>query len=299
MADRTEAGSEMEIHDLLPEPVAEWRRLLHFVGFTSADKRVMARTVEVLLRRAPEMVIGTYDHLRSFPETAAVLGWETGVDEQHLEERRRFFAVWLSRVLGLDTSEEFACYLFRAGKYHAGHGPRRIHIPPAYVTTSIGLMGAAFAQSMAEAQLPGDVIGPAMAGWNKFLSVQLHLMNMGYQAAREFDAGDFPITFAFFGRLRALAGGRELNACAGEGDTLERALRKLFNYAPELRADTLHPVWHSHEKEDSSWVEVYQTFVPSPGGWRFLLNGRNVAFDGGFSTTLHAGDVISIFPPGR
>ncbi len=293
------AETDLEIRDLSPEPEAEWRRLLSFVGFNSDDKRAMARTVEALLRRAPEMVVGTYAHLQSFPETAAVLGWESGADEAHLEERRRFFTVWLSRTLGMDTSDEFARYLFRAGQYHAAHGPRGIHVPPAYVTASVGLMGAAFATAMAEAGLPGDVIGPALAGWNKYLSVQLHLMHLGYQVAREFGSGDFPLTVALYGRLRQVAGRRTLTAYAREGDTLGSLLRKFFNYVPELRADCLQPVWHSHEKETSHWVEVYQTYTPAPGGWRFLLNGRNAAFAGGFNKPVKRDDVISIFPPGR
>lgn len=293
------AAVDLEIHDLLPEPGTEWRRLLSFVGLSAADKRAMARTAEALMRRAPEMVVGTYNHLQSFPETAAVLGWEGGADEEHLEERRRFFTVWLSRVLGMDTSEEFAYYLFRAGQYHAAHGPRHIHVPPAYVTTSIGLMGAAFAQIMHEANLPGEVIGPAMVGWNKYLSVQLQLMQMGYEAAREFGRGDFPVPVALYGRLRHTIGQRSLTAYAREGDTFEALLRKFFNYVPELRADCLQPLWHSQEKEDSSWVELHQVYVPAPGGWRFLLNGRNAAYAGGFAIEVHPEDVISIFPPGR
>lgn len=291
--------SSVEIHDLIPEPGAEWRRLLSFVGLNQADKRAMSRTVEVLMRRAPEMVAGTYNHLQSFPETAAVLGWEGGADEEHLEERRRFFTVWLARVLGMDTSEEFARYLFRAGQFHAGHGPRHIHVPPAYVTTSVGLMGAAFAQCMADARLSGEVVAPAMAGWNKYLSVQLHMMNLGYQTARDFASGDFPVSVALYGRLRHMAGRRLLAARAHAGETVEDLLRKFFNYVPELRAEALQPVWQSEEREDSAWIETYQVYVPSPGGWRFLINGRNAAYSGGFAVPVGPEDVISIFPPGR
>lgn len=293
------APVDLEICDLLPEPGAEWRRLLLFVGLTSADKQAMARTAEVLMRRAPEIVVGTYNHLQAFPETAAVLGWEGGADEEHLEERRRFFTIWLARVLGMDTSEEFAYYLFRAGQYHAGHGPRRIHVPAAYVTTSIGLMGSAFAQAMDEAKLPGEVVAPAMAGWNKYLAVQLHLMQLGYETAREFSRGDFPVPVALYGKLRHIVGRRSLTPYAHEGDTLETLLRKFFNYVPELRDECLQPVWHSQEKDNSTWVEVHQAHAPAPGGWRFLLNGRSAAFAGGFATAIHPEDVISIFPPGR
>lgn len=297
--ERLEETESLEIHGLTPEPAAEWRRLLQFVGFGPADKRAMSRTVEPLMDRATAMVAGTYDHLLSVPETAAVLGWESGADEEHLAERRRFFAVWLARVLGMDTSDEFAAYLFRAGKYHAAHGPRRIHVPPAYVTASIGLMGAAFARCLGEAGLPGEVVAPALAGWNKYLSVQLHLMDMGYRAAMEFGSGDFPILFALFGRLRQTAGQRSIPAAARSGETMASLLRRFFNYVPELRAECLRPVWHSHEKADSAWVELFESYVPAPGGWRFLLNGRNAAYAGGFATPVGPNDTISIFPPGR
>jgi molybdopterin converting factor small subunit len=297
--DLTAAASAQEIRNLTPEPGEEWRRLLKFVGLTREDKLAMSRTPEVLMRKAPDMVVDTYNYLQSVPETAAILGWEGKFDAKHLEERRRFFTVWIARVIGMDTSEEFAYYLFRAGKYHAGHGPRHIHVPSAYVTTSIGMMGAAFARCMYEADLPGDVVAPAIAGWNKYLSVQLHLMDMGYQVAREFERGDFSVSFDLYGRMRQLAGWRTIKGSASEGETLESALRKLFNYAPELRAEALRPVWHSHEKEESLWVEVYQTYVPTPGGWRFLLNGRNAGFESGFEKRVNPQDVISIFPPGR
>jgi len=148
-----DSADALEIHNLSPEPADEWRRLLRFVGLNAEDRRAMSRTVEALMHRAPEMVVDTYNYLQSVPETAAVLGWEAGFDEAHLEERRRFFTVWLARVLGMDTSDEFATYLFRAGKYHAAHGPRHIHVPPAYVTTSIGLVGAALLSTYAYAQM--------------------------------------------------------------------------------------------------------------------------------------------------
>lgn len=294
-----QTASNLELRELAPEPAIEWRRLLSFVGLTGDDKRAMAQTIEVLMSRATELVVDTYDYLQTVPETASILGWENGADQSHLEERRRFFTVWLARVLGMDTSDEFAYYLFRAGKYHAGHGPRQIHVSPAYITTSIGMIGAAFARCMAEAKLPGDIIGPAMAGWNKYLSVQLHMMMLGYEVARELGRGDFALPVTLYGRLREMAGQHTLSAWATEGDTLEDVLRRLFSYSPQVRAETLQPVWHSHEKDDATWVEIYQTYTPRPGGWRILLNGRNVAFGGGFATAVHSGDAISIFPPGR
>ena len=292
-------STSLEIHNLAPEPVAEWQRLLEFVGLSASDKLAMSRSVETLMRRATELVIDTYDYLQTVPETAAILGWENGADDEHLEERRRFFTIWLARVLGLDTSDEFALYLFRAGKFHAAHGPRHIHVPSSYITTSIGLVGSTFARYMQEAQLPGDIVAPAMAGWNKYLSVQLQLMLLGYQIARDFDKGDIAIPVSLFGRMRGIVGAREITTRTKAGSPVEDILRKFFDYFPQARAEALKPIWHSHEKPNSSWVEVYPTYAPRPGGWRVLLNRRYLAYAGGFTTPIQAEDSISIFPPGR
>ena len=40
---------------------------------------------------------------------------------------------------------------------------------------------------------------------------------------------------------------------------MESLLRRFFSYLPELRADCRRPVWHSYEKDDASWVEVYES----------------------------------------
>ena len=288
----------MELHNLMPEPGEEWRRMLAFVTLDQESKRAMSRSAEPLLKRAPELVINTYDYLRSVPETAAILGWEEGSDEAHLEERRRFFTIWITRTLGMDTGEEFAAYLYRAGKFHAGHGPRQIHTPPAYVTASIGLVLASFASYMSEANLPAEVIANAMAGWNKYLMVQLHLMQMGYKAAQELDHGIASIQITLFGRLRSMVGQRSVSLNLDWGATIGDALRKFFNYHPQVRSDALERIWHSEEEQESLWMDVVPAYVPRPG-WRLLLNGRNVEFAGGFGLPVKDGDTIAIFPPGR
>jgi molybdopterin converting factor small subunit len=291
-------STPLELHSLAPEPAEEWQRLLSFVGLNHQDKQAMACTVETLMRRAPELVVDTYNYLLSVPETAVILGWESGADEAHLAERRRFFAIWLARTLGIDTSDEMAYYLFKAGKYHAAHGPRRIHTPPAYVTTSIGMTGAAFAAAMQDANLPGAVIAPAMAGWNKYLSVQLHLMQRGYETARDYDDGDYVIPVTLFGRLRPLVGQQQLEIAVRQNSTVADLLRKFFNYFPQIRTQALNQVWHSHEKPDSAWVDVFPAYAPR-NGWRVLLNGLDLTYNGGFSTAIHENDKIDIFPPGR
>jgi molybdopterin converting factor small subunit len=288
----------LELHNLAPEPAEEWHRLLNFVGLNEQDKQAMSRTVEPLMARATELVVNTYNHLLSVPETAVILGWENGADEAHLAERRRFFTIWLARTLGMDTSDEMAYYLFKAGKYHAAHGPRHIHTPPAYITTSMGMTGAAFAAIMQDAHLPGDVIAPAMAGWHKYLSVQLHLMQHGYDMAREFDAGAFAIPVSVFGRIRPLVGQQKLEISVPQNSTVADLLRKFFNYFPHIRTQALNQVWHSHDKLDSAWVEVFPVYLPR-NGWRVLLNGLDLTYNGGFAAPLHEYDKIDIFPPGR
>jgi molybdopterin converting factor small subunit len=298
MATTVEAPA-LELRDLVPEPGEEWQRMLRFVTLDDADKRAMAASAEPLLHRAHELVVGTYDYLRTVPETAAVLGWEDGVDETHLEERRRFFTVWLTRTLGMDTGDEFAAYLFRAGKFHAGHGPRQIHTPPAYVTASIGLVLASFANYMADARLEADIVAKAMAGWNKYLLVQLHLMHMGYRAAQELRRGSIPIKVALFARLRKMLGTAEATVVVGNGATMHDVLCRFFNYYPPIRTDALERVWHAENERESLWMEVLPVYTLRAGGWRILLNGRNIEYGGGQEQSVKAGDVVSIFPPGR
>jgi molybdopterin converting factor small subunit len=288
----------LELKGLAPSPETEWERMLQFVGLTSADKAAMAASSETLLRRGHELVVETYDYLRHTPDTAAVLGWETGVDETHLQERRRFFAVWLSRTIGLDTSDEFAYYLFRAGKFHAGHGPRRIHTPGKFVTGSIGLVLATFAQYMQNEQLSGDVIAGAMAGWNKYLIAQLHMMQLGYEVAREVDNGRFPINVTLYGRLRHIANCQQLCIWADDATQSGDILTKFFSYLPQTRSEALEHIWRAHDSTNSLWLETYPVYRPK-GGWRVLLNGRDLRYNGGFSTAVQAEDTIAIFPPGR
>lgn len=290
--------SSFELDNLSADPGEEWERMLRFVDLGTADRAAMVKTVEVLLRRSTELVVETYTYLQSFPETAAILGWEQKADPEHLEERRRFFTVWLARSLGLDTSIEFANYLFKAGQYHAGHGPRKVHTPTAYVNTSIGLVLASFARYMNEANLPTPVAAPAMAGWSKYLMVQLNQMQYGYEVAREFAAGEFDIKVEVFGRLRSSVGAAEMQIPAAKGATVATLLNKFFNYYHMAREDALERVWHSEEKANSMWVEIKPAYKPKTG-WRVLLNGRDLMYEHGFSTPLHKQDTIAIFPPGR
>lgn len=272
--------------------------MLRFVGFGPEARRAALPTVETLLKSAHEMVVETYDYLAHVPETAAVLGWESAVDPVHLEERRRFFTVWLSRTLALDTSDEFALALFRAGKFHAADGPRRIHTPEAYVSGSIGLMLSAFSDRMTRAQLSSAVTGPAMGAWSRYLSAQLNQMLFGYRVAMDMKRGAAAIRCAFFGRLRALVDTSEVIVQTDAGAPVRDVLRKLFNYFPLARAEALERRWQFQERQDSAWADMTSTYMPRYG-WRVLLNGRDLEYAGGFSARLGMADEISIFPPGR
>lgn len=288
----------LELQDLAPAPEEEWGRMLQFVGLTPQDKRTMAKSTETLLQRSHELVVNTYDYLRNTPDTAAVLGWEKGFDEKHLQERRQFFSVWLARTLGLDTSDEFAYYLFRAGKFHAGHGPRRIHTPSKFVTGSIGLVLASFAQFMQDANLSNEVIAGAMAGWNKFLMVQLHMMQLGYEVARDLDNGRFAIPVTLYGRLRRIANCQQLSIWVDDHANTGDLLVKFFSYVPQTRSDALERIWRAHDDADSLWLETYPVYRPKRG-WRVLQNGRDLNYYGGFEAPIQAQDTIAIFPPGR
>ncbi|MCZ7670141.1 MAG: hypothetical protein M5U34_24690 [Chloroflexi bacterium] len=62
----------LELHNLAPEPATKNGSLSSFIGPNAQDKLAMSRTVEVLMRRAPELVVDTYNYLLSVPETAAI-----------------------------------------------------------------------------------------------------------------------------------------------------------------------------------------------------------------------------------
>jgi molybdopterin converting factor small subunit len=201
----------------------------------------------------------------------------------------------------MDFSSDFARYLFRAGQLHAAHGPRQAHVPEMYVTGAISLVNATFARFLHE-EMPGDAFIPAaLAGWNKALSLHLHMMLIGYKSARELDRGDFKVNVAFFARLRKLVGTQNLAITLVHGERLEHALRKLLNYFPHLRQEIFDQTWIEGERLDATgtpWLEVHPAYRVKPG-WRLLLNGKDIAYHGGLETKLKPGDQIDFFPPGR
>jgi molybdopterin converting factor small subunit len=298
---KNRAQEPWAVSGLSPAPEEDWERMRQFLDLGQADLEAMLETIEVLLQRGHELVVGNYDYLLRNHETAAILGWERGADPEHLAERRRFFAVWLARTLGLDFSDDFARYLFRAGQLHAGHGPRQTHVPELYVTGAISLVNATFARFLSE-DMPGSTVVPAaLAGWNKVLSLHLQMMLSGYRSALSLDRGDFSVNVALFGRMRTVTGRRSLELNVPDGARMDEVLKKLFNYYPQARAEVFNLGWVGSERDDASgtpWFVAEKLYSIKPM-WRVLLNGKDLDYIGGPQVAVSPGDRISIFPPGR
>lgn len=294
-------SEQWQLDELQPTPAEEWERLRAFLDLQTGEIEAMLATVEPLFRRGHELVVDNYDYLLQHEETAAILGWESGPDPEHLAERRRFFTIWLARTLGLDLSHDFALYLFKAGQKHAGHGPREIHVPDLYVTGAISLVNATFARFLQEEMPDSPVVPRALAGWNKLLTLHLHMMLFGYRVAQAWEAGDFEVEIALFGKIRALVRRQRVQMGLRQGSSMRDVLRKFFDYYPQLRPEVFDIAWLEGERLDETgkpWLTVKQGYQVRRG-WRVLLNGRDVAYSGGLAQPVTPGDEVAIFPPGR
>jgi len=292
----------LELSGLAPDPLQMWKRLRAFLGLDEAEVRMMRRTSETLLQDAADFVVGAYDYLASFDETASVLGWEKKMDEEHLQERRQFFATWMARAIGVDLSDEFAEYLFIAGKYHAAHGPRQIHTPEQWVMGAVAIVQAHFAERIILADHKPEVAAAAIGGWNKYLMLQAYQMQAGYRVAVALDTGTETVEIKLFGRLQEIGGREQQTVRINQGAILADVLRNFFDYHPALRQEFFDLSWRSPEGDgDATWMtDLEQVYVPKQGPhWRILHNGRDVSYQGGFDAPLNGGDVISFFPPGR
>lgn len=279
-------------------PDETWGTMRRFSGPTQAELGAMRQTVDTLFQRGYELVTSTYDYLRKTPETAAILGWEQGVDEQHLAERRRFFTIWLARTLSMDLGTDFARYLFHAGQIHAGHGPRQIHTPGMWVTGSMGLVLATFSRFIQEAHSDVTVVAPALSGWNKYLMMQLNQMLTGYEVARALGEGDIALTVKVYGRARHEWGRESIVVHYRPGESVGSMLKRLVEYAPALRDMLFEKTWLSDYGEQDLWMRVEPLYVLR-GNWRVLINGQDLRYYGGFERALKEGDTLDLFPPGR
>jgi len=100
----------MELTGLMPHPADEWERMLPLRVVESRrqvrdgdDRRGAPGAPHPNWSRTPTIICRAC-------RTAAVLGWEQGFDVAHLQERRRFFTVWVARApSGWDFGADFAC----------------------------------------------------------------------------------------------------------------------------------------------------------------------------------------------
>ena len=225
-----------------------------------------------------------------------------GLDEEHLQERRQFFATWIACAIGVDLSDEFAEYLFLAGKYHAAHGPRQIHTPEQWVLGSITLVQAHFAERIIAAGHKPEEAAAAIGGWNKYLMLQAYQMLAGYRVAMTLDEGPMAVEIKLFGRLQKIGGREQQTVRVHQDEILADALRKFFDYHPRLRREFFETSWRTPDDDSAAtWVTDFErVYVPKQGPyWRILLNGREVSYESGFDALLNEGDVISLFSPGR
>ncbi|NOZ72636.1 MAG: hypothetical protein GXP38_12125 [Chloroflexi bacterium] len=292
----------LELRGLAPDPIRAWERMQAFLLLDETVVRAMQQVSEYLLQHAVQFVADTYDYLASFDETAAILGWEQKMDEEHLQERRQFFATWFARSIGVDLSEDFALYLFRAGQIHAGHGPRHIHTPEIWVTGSIGHVNSFVTARLVAAVKDRELLATALGGWNRYLSLQLHQMLAGYDTALHLDEGTLTVHVRLYGRLRALARKEQVDVRAHEGAVVADILRKFFDYYPLLRREFFTLQWLSPAEDGAAtWVTDFeQVYVPHEGpDWRVLLNGKDLRFHGGLDMQVQDNDILALFPPGR
>jgi molybdopterin converting factor small subunit len=292
------AVNEMMLTGLRPTPADIWRTMCRFAGPGEDELRAMRQTVDVLFQRGYELVTGTYDYLQRVPETAEVLGWERGVDEAHLAERRRFFTIWLARTISIDLGTGYGDYLYHAGQVHAAHGPRAIHTPSMWVTGSMGLVLGAFAGFIQSAHDDVKVVAPALAGWNKYLMIQLNQMSAGYESALALDAGDLSLTVTVYGTLRQAWGRTAIDVHYRDGEPVASLLARLLSYAPVLRGAMFRQGWEEANSHVDHWTRVAPSY-DLKDGVRVLLNGKDLRYSGGFGQPLTAGDTLDLFPPGR
>lgn len=290
--------ADLYVRNVRDTPAETWKMLLRFSNITEQEQAAMRNTVDVLLQNAYSFVVATYDYLRHFPETAEILGWQTGVDEQHLAERRRFFSLWLARALSIDFGTQFGDVLFRAGKVHAAHGARHIETPSMWVTGSVGLLLGMFAQHIGNSNIESSTVALALSGWNKYLLVQLNQMQLGYEVGTALKQGTHTLDIKAYAMVRHHWGKDGVTVRFYAGETVADVLRKLLDFAPELRGIMFDPAWEPFDSEQDLWMRVKRHYQLR-AGWRVQLNGKNLTFHGGFNQPVQPNDLITLFSPGR
>ncbi len=272
---------EALVLDLPPLPEEVFADLLAFGGLGEEARRAMRLDAERLLEGAAAFVARVYDHLSRHPGTARALGWEGRVPEEELYLRRAFFSAWLARTLGVDTSQEFAREVYRAGLWHGGMGPRRAHIPPEYVGLAFALVAQYVAARVRDVR-----------PWLVYLSAQEEVMRKGFGAALALRQGRVAVRFQALG----LAYPALPKPVALQAGSVGEALGKVFAAHPALRDLALEAL--PSEEEVGLWLESRTLWRLRPR-WTVLQNGRDVRYLEGLRTPLQEGDFLTLLPPGR
>lgn len=87
-------------------------------------------------------------------------------------------------------------------------------------------------------------------------------------------------------------GKEQQNVHFRQGESVESVLAKLLNDALELRDIMFEARWEAHDSQDALWMSVRRHYHLQ-AGWRVQLNGKNLAFHGGFAQALQAGDALT------
>lgn len=294
---KTDAWQGWQLTGLRLEPGEEWKRMREFVDLEQADIDAMTAMIEPLARHEHEIVTAIYKHLERDEEMSLILGWENGPDGADLARRRQYLTLWLSRTIGMDLSDDFARFLFDAGRKYAGDGPGQVRVPERYVVGIVNLIYARFMDTLMK-EVPVDAaLCRTLLAWNKMLIMQLTVILAGYHSACDIFNGDFPVKVSLFSTLREAAGQREVTVYVPSGSRVETVLRRLFEYLPQLRAPVFEAEWIEGERNMSSRTPtlVVEKAYELRRGRRVTLNGRDLARHGGAGAPLAQGDELAIY----
>jgi nitrite reductase/ring-hydroxylating ferredoxin subunit len=162
-----------------------FRYMAEFVGFTSDDAALVARTKPHIEARLPEIVAEFYDHLLRYPPTRALFLKKDGtVDEAYVELRMRHLSnFWLRTASGV-FGDDFARYVDYVGRAHTSRGADpKIYIAERYVIGQVGFISHAISRALEQELRPlgdDDFAHRALEAWDKLMMVVLEMLSRAY-----------------------------------------------------------------------------------------------------------------------
>lgn len=123
-------------------------------------------------------------------------------------------------------------------------------------------------------------------------------MHFGYQQAQALDDGAMRVEIRAIGMVRYAWGRDRITVACHPGQPVRAVLRKLLNYAPELRSVMFDQRWADGYSDQHDWIQMHPVYRLKPG-WRVQHNGRYLHFYDGFDTPLEVGDTLVLASPGR